>query len=116
MILLLEATLRADGIRVLTASDGEAALERIRAERPALVLLDMKLPIRDGTDVCRTLRAESDPGLRDIPILLLTGLKLKETDMIDGFVAGATDYLTKPVKPTLLRSRVRGWLLRTAIP
>jgi DNA-binding response OmpR family regulator len=44
---------------------------------------------------------------------MLTGEKLKETDLVDAFVAGATDYLTKPIKPTLVRSRVRGWLLRT---
>jgi CheY-like chemotaxis protein len=113
MILLLEATLRADGILVLTANDGDTALNLIREKRPALVLLDMKLPNRDGTDVCKTLRAESDPGLRNIPILLLTGLKLTETDLVEAFLSGATDYLTKPVTPTLLRSRVRGWLLRT---
>jgi DNA-binding response OmpR family regulator len=76
----------------------------------------MKLPTRDGIDVCETLRAEPDPGLRDIPILLLTGLKLSEADLVEAFVSGATDYLTKPIKPTLLRSKVRGWLLRTATP
>jgi DNA-binding response OmpR family regulator len=76
----------------------------------------VKLPDRDGTDVCKMLRAESDPSLRDIPILLLTGLKLTESDLVEAFVSGATDYLTKPFAPTLLRSKVRGWLLRTAAP
>jgi DNA-binding response OmpR family regulator len=66
--------------------------------------------------VCKTLRDENDPRLRDIPILILTGLKLTEADLIDAFVAGATDYLTKPIKPTMVRSRVRGWLLRTTSP
>jgi DNA-binding response OmpR family regulator len=66
--------------------------------------------------VCKTLRDETDPGLRDIPILILTGLKLTEADLIDAFVEGATDYLTKPIKPTMVRSRVRGWLLRTTSP
>ena len=50
----------------------------------------------------------------DVPILMLTGAKLEERDLIDAFRAGATDYLTKPIKPTLVRSRVQGWLLRTA--
>jgi DNA-binding response OmpR family regulator len=45
--------------------------------------------------------------------VVLTGAKLKEADLLEGFKAGATDYLTKPIKPTLVRSRVRGWLLRT---
>ncbi len=116
MVLLLETTLRADGIRVITAHDGETALKQIREKRPSLVLLDMQLPGVDGMSVCRILRAETNPGLRDIPILILTGLKLTEEDLIDAFVAGATDYLTKPIKPTLVRSRVRGWLLRTTSP
>jgi DNA-binding response OmpR family regulator len=47
---------------------------------------------------------------------MLTGVKLKEVDLVEAFTAGATDYLTKPVKPTLVRSRVRTWLLRTSIP
>jgi two-component system alkaline phosphatase synthesis response regulator PhoP len=114
MVLLLETTLRADGIRVITAEDGETALKLVREKRPSLVLLDMQLPGVDGMKVCNTLRDETDPGLRDIPILILTGLKLTEADLIDAFVAGATDYLTKPIKPTMVRSRVRGWLLRTA--
>jgi len=114
MVLLLETTLRADGIRVITALDGETALKQVREKRPSLVLLDMQLPGVDGMKVCNTLRDETDPGLRDIPILILTGLKLTEADLIDAFVAGATDYLTKPIKPTMVRSRVRGWLLRTA--
>jgi CheY-like chemotaxis protein/phosphoribosyl 1,2-cyclic phosphodiesterase len=116
MALLLETTLRADGIRVISAHDGETALKLVREKRPSLVLLDMQLPRVDGMAVCRELRAESDPALRDIPILILTGLKLSEGDLVDAFVAGATDYLTKPIKPTLVRSRVRGWLLRTAAP
>jgi CheY-like chemotaxis protein len=114
MVLLLETTLRADGIRVITAGDGETALKQVREKRPSLVLLDMQLPDLDGMKVCKTLRDEADPRLRDIPILILTGLKLTEADLVDAFVAGATDYLTKPIKPTMVRSRVRGWLLRTA--
>ena len=114
MILLLEATLRADGIRVLKAGDAEKALQVAREARPTLMILDMKLPDSDGMNVCRTLRTEIDPVLRDIPILILTGRKLTEKDLVEAFVAGATDYLTKPIKPTLVRSRVRGWLLRTS--
>jgi putative two-component system response regulator len=91
-------------------------LKQIREKRPSLVLLDMQLPDVDGKMVCKTLRDETDPGLRDIPILILTGLKLTEADLIEAFVAGATEYLTKPIKPTMVRSRVRGWLLRTAAP
>jgi CheY-like chemotaxis protein/phosphoribosyl 1,2-cyclic phosphodiesterase len=113
MLRLLEVTLRGEGVRVITAVNGQAALEKARHERPTLVLLDMNLPDRDGIEVCRQLCAESDLQRRHVPILILTGSKLKETDLIEAFTAGATDYLTKPVKPTLVRSRVRSWLLRT---
>jgi CheY-like chemotaxis protein len=113
MVALLETSLRSEGVRVVTAGDGDRALALARSEHPCLVLLDRNLPGRDGLDVCRALRAEADPHLCDVPVLMLTGKKLKETDLIEAFVAGATDYLTKPVKPTLVRSRVRGWLMRT---
>jgi CheY-like chemotaxis protein/phosphoribosyl 1,2-cyclic phosphodiesterase len=112
----LETTLRADGIRVITAEGGEAALKQVREKRPSLVLLEMQLPDVNGMKVCKMLRDETDPRLRDIPILILTELKLTEAVLIDAFVAGATDCLTKPINPTTVRSRVRGWLLRTASP
>jgi cyclic di-GMP phosphodiesterase len=101
-------------VRVLTATDGESALTLARQKRPALILLDMHLPGLDGLALCRILRAELDPRLCDVPIVMLTGVKLTETDLVEAFMAGATDYLTKPVKSTLIRSRVRAWLLRTS--
>jgi DNA-binding response OmpR family regulator len=77
-----------------------------------LILLDMNLPGRGGLDVCGALRVDADPRIRNVPIVILTGAKLAEKDVVEAFLAGATDYLTKPIKPTLVRSRVRGWLLR----
>jgi CheY-like chemotaxis protein len=114
MVFLLETALRAEGVHVLTATSGEAALTRAHQERPRLILLDMHLPGLDGLAVCRALRAEPDPRLCDVPIVMLTGVKLHEVDLVEAFAAGATDYLTKPVKPTLVRSRVRAWLQRTS--
>ena len=113
IILLLETALRADWVRVLRAEDGDRALGLARSELPSLIILDMQIPGRNGIEVCSTLRGEQDARLRDVPILMLTGMKLKETDLVAAFVAGATDFLTKPIKPTLVRSRVRSWLLRT---
>jgi len=115
MICILETALRAEGVRVLTATSGEAALTCAHQERPSLILLDMHLPGLDGLAVCRALRAEPDPRLCDVPIVMLTGVMLHEADLVEAFAAGATDYLTKPVKPTLVRSRVRTWLQRTSI-
>jgi two-component system phosphate regulon response regulator PhoB len=114
MVSLLETALRAEGVRVLTAINGEAALTCAHQEHPSLILLDMHLPKLDGLTVCRALRAEPDPHLCDIPIVMLTGVMLQEADLVEAFAAGATDYLTKPVKPTLVRARVRAWLQRTS--
>ena len=112
---LLRTTLEADGIRTQAASHGQAALKQARTTCPDLVLLDMQIPPPDGLTVCRQLRQESDPALRNVPILILTGTKLSEDDVVAAFRAGASDYLAKPFKPTLLRSRVRGWLLRRGV-
>jgi len=110
---VLETALHSEGVRVLTADGGTQAVEATRRERPSLLLVDRTLPDGDGLDVCRALRGEADPRLRDVPILVLTGTRRKEVDVVEAFTAGATDYLTKPIKPTLVRSRVRGWLMRT---
>jgi two-component system phosphate regulon response regulator PhoB len=70
------------------------------------------MPGRTGLEVCRALRAEADLQLRQAPVVLLTSRAERE-DIAAGFAAGATDYLTKPFKPSYVRSRVRGWLLRS---
>ncbi|MEE9149207.1 MAG: response regulator, partial [Candidatus Tectomicrobia bacterium] len=114
MVLLVQSTLQDEGVRVLTAPDGETALRLARQEHPAMMLLDFILPGLDGLGVCRMLRAEADPRLCDMPIVMLTGEKLQETDLVEAFAAGVTDYLTKPIKPTFLRARIRSWLLRTS--
>ena len=109
---LVTASLRADGYHLLSAYDGDSALRIARTERPSLILLDWRMPGRDGLEVCRALRAEADPQLRDVPVVLLTAQTAAE-DIAAGFTAGATDYLTKPFKPSYVRSRVSGWLLRS---
>jgi CheY-like chemotaxis protein len=109
---LLLATLRPEGFQLLSAGDGETALALARAERPALILLDWMMPGRTGLEVCRALRAETDLHLRQVPVVLLTS-RAEGEDIAAGFAAGATDYLTKPFKPSYVRSRVRSWLLRS---
>jgi CheY-like chemotaxis protein/phosphoribosyl 1,2-cyclic phosphodiesterase len=108
---LLTMTLRPEGFRLLSASDGNAALEIARAERPDLLLLDWNMPGRNGLEVCRVLRSESDPELRDVPVVLLTA-QVEAEDTAAGFAAGVTDYVTKPFKPAHIRSRVQIWLRR----
>src|SRR5262245_22407705 len=111
IVRLLTLTLAPQGFRLLTASDGQSALRMARTERPALVLLDWQMPGADGIEVTRALRAEADPALRDVPVVLITGLAGGENTAV-GFEAGVTDYLTKPFQPSHVRTRVRTWLLR----
>ncbi len=111
VLLLLTRTLRTENFDLITASDGEAALLLARMEFPDLILIDWHMPRLDGLAVSRTLRAEADVRLRDVPIVLITGHTGAE-DMEEGFAAGVTDYLTKPFTPANLRTRARAWLLR----
>jgi CheY-like chemotaxis protein len=109
---LLRETLAPEGYRLLSAHDGEAALRLARRERPSLILLDWRMPGQDGLAVCRALRGDPDPELRRVPVVLLTA-QIGDENISAGFSAGVTDYLTKPFRPAHVRSRVRGWLLRS---
>jgi DNA-binding response OmpR family regulator len=98
--------LRADGYEVVYAADGIEALEVARASSPDLVVLDVMLPGRDGYEVCRTLRSESN-----VPILLLSA-RGEEIDRVLGLEIGADDYLSKPFAMRELVARVRAMLRR----
>ena len=112
IVRLLQETLAPEGYQLLAAHDGETALHLARLERPSLILLDWRMPGRDGLEVCRALRSDPDPEIRRLPVVLLTA-QMGPENISAGFAAGATDYLTKPFKPAHVRSRVRGWLLRS---
>ncbi|HVZ77361.1 MAG TPA: response regulator [Gemmatimonadaceae bacterium] len=99
------------GYRVSTAANGDDALTAARAERPALVVLDLMLPGMSGLDVLRALRA--DDATRHIAVLLLTARR-EEQDRIEGLSIGADDYLTKPFSPQELVLRVAAILRRVA--
>ena len=96
-----------DGFRVQEISDGEAALEAIAKQHPALIVLDVMLPKLDGFEVCRKLRASGD----QTPIIMLTA-RDEDIDKILGLELGADDYLTKPFNPRELISRVKAILRR----
>jgi DNA-binding response OmpR family regulator len=103
---LIRLYLEREGHQVLTVGDGRAALDQARARRPDLIVLDIMMPLVDGLDVCRILRAESD-----VAILLVTA-RSSENDMLLGLDIGADDYLAKPVSPRELTARVRALLRR----
>jgi len=106
---VLVESLRREGYEVLTAADGERALEVVEQEQPDLVCLDVMMPGLDGIEVCRRLRA--DPRFEDLPILMLTA-KADEADAVLGLGVGADDYVTKPARPKELQARVRALLRR----
>src|SRR5262249_53409627 len=100
-----------DGLRGVTASDGEGTLRLARLEHPDLILLDWQMPSGDGMEVTRRLRDEPDPALRDVPVVLITGQSGPENTAA-GFAAGVTDYLTKPFRPAPVRARLPAWVPR----
>jgi putative two-component system response regulator len=93
-----------DHYRLLFAKDGPRAIELARQERPDLVLLDVMMPGMSGYEVCAALKADALTGA--IPVLFVTALT-DTADELEGFAAGAVDYITKPVSPPIVRARVR---------
>jgi DNA-binding response OmpR family regulator len=107
---VLARYLERDGFDVVTADDGEQALERFEEHRPDLVLLDLMLPRIDGLEVFRRMRA-----VGDVPVIMITARGL-ETDRIVGLDLGADDYVAKPLSPREVVSRVRAVLRRSMPP
>jgi len=102
----LKYNLKKESYDVVTAADGEQALEVARKEKPDLIILDLMLPKVSGFEVCRILRKEMI-----VPILMLTA-KAEETDKIVGLEIGADDYMTKPFSLRELLARIRAMLRR----
>ena len=104
---ILDFSLGMEGYEVLTALDGEQALEKARAEHPDLIVLDIMMPKLDGYETCKMLKA--DPATRDIPVILLSA-KGRNVDQKVGFEVGADDYITKPFSPRKLVERINALL------
>ncbi len=100
----LEQELADLGYETTSATNGQEALEKVAAEAPDLILLDVMMPIMDGFTVCRTLKESDETRL--IPVVIMTALDGIE-DRIKGIEAGADDFLTKPVNDRELLARVR---------
>jgi len=109
---VLSYNLRREGYEVLVAHDGQEGLRQAELKAPDLVILDLMLPVIEGLEVCRRLRA--DPRTRRIPILVLTA-KAEETDQVVGFSMGADDYVTKPFSVKVVVERVKALLRRSEI-
>jgi DNA-binding response OmpR family regulator len=107
ILALVRFRLERDGYEVLSAPDGETALDLALARTPDLALLDVMMPRLDGYEVTRRLREHGPTAT--IPIILLTA-RVQEPDVERGFEAGADDYVTKPFSPQALGERVQAAL------
>jgi len=104
---LLVAYLETLKCPVVTAVDGIDALEKVAAEDPDLILLDIMMPRMSGFEVCRKIK--SDPATRDIPVIMVTALN-ELTDIERGVDSGTDDFITKPVNRLELTTRVKSLL------
>jgi DNA-binding response OmpR family regulator len=109
---LLSQMLSAQGYEVRVAADGESALEAVKADPPDLILLDIMMPIMDGYEVCRQLKA--DPKTQDIPVIFISARDDME-DKIEGFAVGGVDYVTKPFQVREVQARVQTHLALRAL-
>jgi len=98
--------LEQEGFKIEAAYDGQAALDKFQLLQPALIVLDLMLPVVDGWEVCRRVRSISD-----VPIIMLTA-RDDDIDKIVGLELGADDYLTKPFNPRELVARIKAILRR----
>ncbi len=105
---LISLYLEKESFKVITAWDGQEALDRVRTSQPDLILLDLMLPKIDGLSVCKEVRKTSS-----IPIIMLTS-KGEELDRVLGLELGADDYITKPFSPKEMLARVKAVLRRSA--
>jgi two-component system KDP operon response regulator KdpE len=107
---LVQTNLELSGYKVLTAANGEEAVQMVEREQPDLVILDLMLPKMDGYAACRRIREFSS-----VPVIMLTA-RSAEVDLIHGFEVGADDYLTKPFSVNELLVRVQAVLRRSKWP
>lgn len=106
LLRLVEQYLHREGMNVATTSDGADAVEMVRNQDPAVVILDLGLPGMDGVEVCRQIR-----NFSDCYVVMLTA-RAEEVDRLIGLSVGADDYVTKPFSPRELVLRVRAMLRR----
>jgi DNA-binding response OmpR family regulator len=111
IVKLVGLMLQQRGYEIVAARLGAQALEKAQAENPDLVILDIMMPDMNGYEVCRRLRA--NPATAGLPIIMFTA-KAMVDDKVAGFQAGADDYLTKPIHPEELISRIEAVLSRSA--
>jgi len=101
---ILDFSLGAEGFEVITANNGELAIEKAKQEKPDLIVLDIMMPVLDGYETCRRLKREAET--KTIPVVLLTA-KGRDVDKRLGYEVGAVDYIVKPFSPNRLIERIQ---------
>ncbi|HYK56857.1 MAG TPA: response regulator transcription factor [Flavisolibacter sp.] len=110
---ILKYNLEKEGYQVITAKDGNEAIDKAKLTQPDLIVLDMMMPKKSGMEVCEILRAQ--PAFKDTLIMFLTALS-DEATQLKGFSTGADDYVTKPVSPNVFVSKVNALFRRIKKP
>jgi len=103
IVRLVQVNLERRGYQVITAYDGIECLEKVKKEKPDLIILDVMMPRLDGFETLK--RLKSDPETRDIPVVMLTA-RAQDKDVLTGYVLGTDLYLTKPFSPIELLTMV----------
>lgn len=106
---IIQFNLQAEGYEVITARNGDEAFEKAKLHRPDLIMLDVMMPGKTGLEVCAQLRM--NPAFKETLIIFLTALS-DEGSEIKGLESGADDYLTKPIRPRVLLSKVNAFFRR----
>jgi two-component system, OmpR family, alkaline phosphatase synthesis response regulator PhoP len=106
---ILKFNLVKEGYQVITAQDGDEAIEKAKQYLPDLIILDIMMPGKNGVEVCEILRAQN--GFKDTLIMFLTALS-DEATQIKGLTTGADDYISKPVSPSIFISKVNSLMRR----
>ncbi len=107
---ILEYNLVQSGYQIITATNGKEAVKQAKKHNPQLIIMDVMMPEMDGMEACEQIR--QIPELKDVVITFLTA-RSEEYSQVAGFEAGADDYITKPIKPKLLISKIKGLLRRS---
>lgn len=106
---IIQYNLQKEGYEVITARDGDEALTKAKAHKPELIILDIMMPRKNGVEVCEILRMQ--PAFKETLIIFLTALS-DESSHIKGLESGADDYVSKPISPKVLVSRVNALFRR----
>ena len=107
---ILKFNLQQQGYEVITASNGQEAIDKAKSGKPELIILDVMMPIKTGVEVCKTLR--SLPDFKNVLIIFLTALS-DDNATIAGLESGADDYISKPISPKVLISKVNALFRRS---